>query len=351
VTLDAEIQLRIGDLELNVDLDVAEDAVVAILGPNGAGKSTLLRALAGLLAIDKGRIALDGHVLDEPASSAWVPAERRPVGMVFQDYLLFPFLSARENVAFGLRAHGVRRRAAHAAAEEWLVRVGLADRFDAKPRELSGGQAQRVALARAMVTEPRLLLLDEPLAALDAGSRVEIRRELHSQLASAPGVRLIVTHDPVDAASLATHLVIVEHGRVVQQGSIESITEHPRSAYIADLVGINLYHGTARGGTVTLSGGTTVAIADHAPAGDVFVSVHPRAVVLHHELVTGSARNQWQGTVADVDHLGDRVRVRVEGAMPIVAEITREAARELRIAPGSEIVTAVKAAEVTVYPA
>jgi len=348
--LECSIRHRIGTLELAVDLTVGEE-IVAILGPNGAGKTTLLRILAGLEAIDAGHVTVDGTAWDDAAAGVFVPPERRPVGMVFQDYLLFPFLTARENVAFSLRSRGVAKRDARARADAWLARVNLADRATAKPRELSGGQAQRVALARALVSEPRLLLLDEPLAALDAGARIDIRRELRRHLADAPGARLIVTHDAVDASVLADRVVVLEGGRVAQEGTITEIARHPRSEYVADLVGLNFFRGTARDGTVALGGGGEVVVADHTATGDVYVTFHPRAVSLSLRAPDGSARNRWAGIVTDVDTLADRVRVGVSGAVPLAAEVTPEAASELELAPGRNVVASVKATEVRVYPA
>jgi molybdate transport system ATP-binding protein len=348
--LDCSVRRRLGTLDLAVDLTVGEE-VVAILGPNGAGKTTLLRVLAGLEPIDAGHVSVDGTTWDDAAADVFVPPERRPVGMVFQDYLLFPFLDARENVAFPLRSRGVAKREARARADAWLNRVDLADRTGAKPGELSGGQAQRVALARALVSEPRLLLLDEPLAALDAGARIDIRRELRRHLADAPGARLIVTHDAIDASVLADRVVVLEDGRVAQEGTMAEIARHPRSEYVADLVGLNFFRGTARDGVVALGGGGEIVVADHAVAGAVYVAFHPRAVSLSLHEPDGSARNRWAGTVADVDTHADRVRIGVSGAVPLAAEVTLEAARELELVPGAAVVAAVKATEVRVYPA
>jgi molybdate transport system ATP-binding protein len=349
MALDAEFCLAIGTITVEAKLSIG-DEVVAILGPNGAGKSTLLRTLAGLLAIDSGHVAVDGQVLDDPAAGVFVPPDRRPIGMVFQDYLLFPFLSCRENVAFGLRSRKVPRREAFDQADEWLARVGLGDRADARPSELSGGQAQRVALARALATKPRVLLLDEPLAALDAGARINIRDELRTRLAQTPGTRLIVTHDPVDAASLSDRVVIFEEGRIVQEGSMEEISLRPRSRYVADLVGLNFYRGHANGGVVTLSEtGGRVVIADDAISGEVLLALHPSAVTLLLEDASASARNHWRGQVASVDHLGSRVRVMVDGLVPIVAEITTGSLRALNIDIGTEVIAMVKATEIQVY--
>lgn len=232
----AAVRLRLGALDLQVDLEVGEGEVVALVGPNGAGKTTFLRCVAGLQAVDSGRITVDGRVLDDPADGAWVPPARRDVGLVFQDHLLFPRLTARDNVAFGLRARGASKAAARAAAGEWLARVGLADHADARPRALSGGQSQRVALARALAVEPRVLLLDEPLAALDVQARTQVRDELARHLATFRGARLLVTHELGDAVALADRLVVVERGRVTQRGTADALRAAPATDYVADLV-------------------------------------------------------------------------------------------------------------------
>jgi molybdate transport system ATP-binding protein len=350
MSLEAEVELRLGQLILEVKLAVATGELVVLLGPNGAGKTTLLRALAGLLAVERGRVALDGQVLEDAATGAWVPTERRPIGFVFQDYLLFPHLSALENVAFGLRARGVGRPEARRRAAAWLERVGLAGQAGARPRALSGGQAQRVALARAMVSDPRLLLLDEPLAALDAAARTEVRRDLRRHLASFDGTRLLVTHDPLEAMALADRLVVLEGGRVTQTGGPAEVSARPRSRYVAELVGVNLFRGRAAGPAVELGGGAVLVTAgDHD--GEVYAAVHPHAVALHRHRPEGTPRNVWAGTVETLDVVGDRVRARVAGPVPIVAEVTPAAATELHLADGGPVWASVKATEVTVYPA
>ena len=235
MSLEAAVGLRKGTLDLDVRLEVDSGGVVVLLGPNAAGKTTLLRALAGLVPLERGRVALDGVVLEDTAAGVRLPTERRPIGVVFQDYLLFPHLTVLENVAFGLRARGTGRAVARARAHDMLERVGLTDLASAKPRALSGGQAQRVALARALATDPRLLLLDEPLSAMDAGARAELRRGLSRHLAAFPGTCLVITHDPIEAMTLGDHLVVLEAGRVVQAGTPEELSSRPRSRYVADL--------------------------------------------------------------------------------------------------------------------
>jgi molybdate transport system ATP-binding protein len=348
VTLAADVGVCLGGLDLDVTLDAAEGETVAVLGPNGAGKSTLLRALAGLVPLERGLVAIDGVRVDDPANNTFVVPEQRNVGVVFQDYLLFPHLSVLENVAFGLRSRGSGRTEARRRAMEWLARVGLDDRAEVKPTVLSGGQQQRVALARALVTEPRLLLLDEPLAALDVGTRTELRRDLRTHLATFAGARILVTHDLLDAVALADRLVVLEHGRVAQSGSVADVAGRPRSRYVADLVGINLLRGTGHGTAVTTDQGGEVVTAELV-AGEVYVAIHPNAVSLHPTEPHGSPRNVWRGMVVGTDLLGDRVRVHVAGAVPVVAEITAAALADLDLHDGSELWASVKATEVDVY--
>ena len=348
--LTAQVAVRLGTLDLDVSVEAAPGEIVAVLGPNGAGKSTFLRAVAVLVPLTKCRVELDEVVLEDAARDIHLPPERRPIGVVFQDYLLFPHLTVLENVAFGLRARGVGARDARVTAGSWLDRLGVAEYAQARPRTLSGGQAQRVSLARALAIDPRLLLLDEPLAALDASSRGAVRRDLKRHLASFAGIRIVITHDPLEAVSLADRLVIVEGGRVVQTGSPVEVTQRPRSRYVADLVGVNLLRGTASAGQVTLTGGASLQSAD-GPDGEVFAVIHPRAVALHRLRPEGSPRNVWRGRASALDFQGDRVRVGVEGEMPIVAEVTPAAVRELDLAEGGEVWVSVKATEITVYPA
>jgi molybdate transport system ATP-binding protein len=358
--LQADITLRLGDLDLDAAIEVADGEVVALLGPNGAGKTTVLRCVAGLQPVDAGRIEIDGRVLDDPGAGTFVPTAERPIGVVFQDHLLFPRLTALDNVAFGLRARGVAKAQARAEAAGWLARVGLAEAARAKPRSLSGGQSQRVALARALATEPRVLLLDEPLAALDARSRVHLRAELRRHLATFAGARLLVTHDPVDALVLADRLVVLEDGRVTQRGTTADVARRPRSRYVAELVGLNLLHGTAAGGhRVRLSSGTELTVADPLPGDEVAVAVRPQAVTLHRLAPEGSARNAWPAVVVDLEADHDRVRIQLTERMQpgtygveptaIVAEVTPASVAEMGLAPGTEVWATVKAVDLAVY--
>ena len=344
------MQVILGTLALNAELAVADGEMVAIIGPNGAGKTTLLRALAGLVPLQSGQVSIDGLLMEDTAAGRWLPPERRPIGVVFQDYLLFPHLSALDNVAFGLRAAGVGKKDARQRALVWLERVGLGDHAGHRPRALSGGQSQRVALARALITQPRLLLLDEPLAAVDVSARGETRRALRAALRDFSGARVIVTHDPLEAAALAGRILVMENGTIVQAGTVADVTARPRSPWIAEMVGLNLYRGQAGGSHIQVDNGAGLSAASGAE-GEVFAVIHPRAVTLHRQRPDSSARNVWPGTAASLDLEGDRVRVRVIGPMPIVAEVTPAAVAELHLDAGGPVWVSVKATEVAVYPA
>ena len=374
MTLSASIGVQIGTLDLQVEVQADPGSVVAVLGPNGAGKTTILRALAGLQPLDQGHLDLDGRRVDDPTARVFVPPERRRVGFVHQDLLLFPHLSVLDNVAFGPRSVGLGRAASRAEALAWLERMGLDRYADDKPRALSGGQAQRVALARALAASPALLLLDEPLAALDAGTRGMVRRDLRGHLDGYEGVTVVVTHDPLDALTLADQVIVLEHGRATQSGWLAEVTARPRTRYVADLMGTNLLRGTATGHTITLdhgddprgvldsvahSGvvgsdgshatGTTVTVAE-AVDGPVFATVSPSAVTVHLDRPEGSARNCWPGTVTVVELLGERARVHLDGPLPLVAEITPASVADLGILVGDRLWATVKATEVAVYP-
>jgi molybdate transport system ATP-binding protein len=341
--LSAEVAVGLGALDLDVALDAGPDEVVAVVGPNGAGKTTLLRALAGLVRLDRGRITLGDQRLDH------LPPEQRPVAVVFQDAVLFPHLSALDNVAYGLRARGARRSEARRLAAEWLDRVGL-DNTARRPTALSAGQAQRVALARALATEPALLLLDEPLSAVDVSAKAQLRRVLREQLATTEAVRIVVTHDAVDAMALADRLVVIEDGRVTQDGTPADVTTRPRSPWVAQLAGLNLFRGRVDAGRFHLPGGTALTVATDV-RGPALALVHPRAVTLHRAQPHGSARNAWAGEAAGLHLEGDRVRVLVDGPPAIVAEVTPAAAAELRLAEGGPVWVSLKATEIDVYPA
>jgi molybdate transport system ATP-binding protein len=349
-------EMRRGGFGLALDFAVEPGEVLGVLGPNGAGKTTLLRTLAGLHALSRGWIELAGTALDDPARQLFVPAERRPVGLVFQNYRLFPHLSVCDNVAFAARSRGTRRQPARRRAMSWLERLGLAELAARKPAQLSGGQAQRVALARALAAEPGMLLLDEPLAALDARTRLDVRGELRRHLSGFGGPSLVVTHDPLEAMVLTDRLLVIEDGRVVQQGSPAEVARRPASQYVARLMGLNLYRGIrSADGTVALDGGYGGGVLHAAggeppSAGRVLVAVRPSAISLHTEQPRhASPRNVWPGTVTGLELLTDRVRVQVSASPPALVDITPDAVAELGLAAGSPVWLSAKATEIDCY--
>jgi molybdate transport system ATP-binding protein len=349
VTLHARVKTQLGKLLLDCDVSVEANVTVAVLGPNGAGKTTLLRVIAGLVPIDEGRVEVDGSVFEDAATGVRLTPEARQVGFVFQNHGLFPHLSVLENVAFGLRARGVDRRSADTRAHEWLERVDLSAYASSRPEALSGGQSQRAALARVLVTDPRALLLDEPLAAVDASGRLELRRALRAHLATFSGVRVIVTHDPLEAASLAERIVVLENGRVTQEGPFEEVSSRPRSPWIARMAGLNLLRGSVSGSSLLVDGGSALTVATDV-TGPALATIQPRAVAIYRDPPEGSPRNVLRCRVGGVDREGDRWRIRLEGAVPLVAEVTPAATAELRLAEGGDVYAVVKATEIDVYP-
>ncbi|MFJ3901690.1 ABC transporter permease [Streptomyces sp. NPDC090025] len=328
-----------------LDLTAEPGTTIAVVGPNGAGKTTLLRALLGLTP----RAHADLRLGDTDVTA--LPPHRRRVAWVPQDGALFPHLSALANTAYGLRAQGVARAEARREAQGWLDRLGVGHLAHRRPGQLSGGQAQRVALARALAARPRLLVLDEPLAALDQTTRAQVRHTLRTHLAGFGGVCLIVTHDPVEAVSLADRVLVLQDGRALQDATPAEVTRHPRSPWVARMLGRNAWSGTATADGLALDGGGTLVAAEHPePGTPALAIVAPEAVSLHRERPAGSPRNVWPGTVREITTSGSRLRVLVTSAEApdLVAEITPQAAAELGLADGVSVWTSVKATETTI---
>lgn len=338
-----EVGATVDERSVDVAFEVPDGETLAILGPNGAGKSTVLSVIAGLLRPDRGRVVLDGRELT--GARTLVPPHDRQIALLAQDPLLFPHLTVRQNVEFGPRSRGTGRAAARATAQRWLDEVDVAELSGRRPGELSGGQAQRVAVARALAVDPRVLLLDEPMAALDVAVRPALRQTLKRVLAGRTVV--LVTHDVLDALLLADRVVVLEGGRVVEAGPTADVLERPRSAFAARIAGLNLVSGPWRDGAV---GGIQGMVTDPPPApGDPVVAVfRPSAVSVFREAPGGSPRNSLPVTVTDLEPFGDQVRVR---AGHLAADITLRSAAELDLAPGVPVVFAVKASEVAVYRA
>ncbi|MFJ6939736.1 ABC transporter permease [Streptomyces sp. NPDC101132] len=326
-------------------LEADPGTTIAVVGENGAGKTTLLRALLGLTPRAHAVLRLG----DTDVTA--LPPHRRGVAWVPQDGALFPHLTALANTAYGLRARGVPRAEARRAAQAWLDRLGVGHLAHRKPAQLSGGQAQRVALARALAARPRLLLLDEPLAALDQTTRAHVRHMLRTHLDGFGGVCLIVTHDPVEAVSLADRVLVLDGGRALQDAPPPEVTRHPRSPWVARMLGRNAWPGTIGGDALALDGGGRLIVADRAPEGGrALAIIAPEAVSVHREKPGGSPRNVWSGTVREVTAVGSRLRVLVTSpeAPDLVAEVTPAAAAELGLVEGTDVWTSVKATEVTV---
>jgi molybdate transport system ATP-binding protein len=354
--LDVRIRHRLGSFTLEASLAVPLGSVTVVVGESGSGKTTLLRLIAGLRDPDEGRIELAGRALFDRAANTRVPVEERPIGYVSQDYSLFPHLSARDNVAFGLRASGRSRRESRDRADRALDRLGMLPLAARRPDALSGGQRQRVALARALVLDPDVLLLDEPLSALDLMTRREVRGELRRTLDALPCATVFVTHQPHEALGFGERIVVLEQGRVTQQGSRADFVHRPRSRYVAEFLGVNLFEGAIAGPTgdglvrVDLPDGA-LAIADAGLAGVVRLIVHPHDIVLSREAPAGSAVNVLRGPVEDVipePPDGDLVRVVVATRPALIAQVTRRSAESLGVERGAVVFASFKASGVRV---
>lgn len=361
MTLHAELMLRRESFELSVTLDVAEGGVLAVLGPNGSGKSTALACLAGLVRAERARVSLAGRVLD--GDGVRVPPHARGIGLLAQNPLLFPHLSVLDNVAFSPRSRGASKTRARAVARRWLAEVGAEAFADRAPAALSGGQAQRVALARALAGDPDLLLLDEPLAALDVDAAPAVRGVLRRILRDGHGgdraiTTVLVTHDPLDALTLADHVAVLAGGRIVERGPTRQVLAAPRTAFTARLAGLNLVTGVAvRTGTGAavrtehgwmFHGMPASDLVDGAAAVAVF---EPGAVAVQpgDTQVVGSPRNVVDTVVTAVEPHGPVVCLRTSEG--ISADLTPAAVADLAFDLGTPVRLTVKAAAVTVHPA
>jgi molybdate transport system ATP-binding protein len=343
--LRVEARTRLGALDLDLTVAVAPSECLAIAGPSGAGKTSLLRVAAGLLEPEHGLVEAGGETWLDTRRGVDLPPERRRCGYLFQEYALFPHLSAWQNVAYPLRGSDRRQR-----ATALLDRFGMSDLADARPRTLSGGERQRVALARALAREPDVLLLDEPLSALDARTRAGAVRELGALLRDADVPAVLVTHDFAEAAALGDRVAIVDAGRLLQEGTPSELAAAPQSAFVADFTGAVVLTGLARGGPdglthVELDGGGAVTSTDRAD-GPVAVSVYPWEIAIEPagEAPHGSTQNRLGAEVLSVTVVGNRVRLGLAGPQPLAAEITRASAEALGLRPGVRVTASWKAA-------
>ncbi|MDO5503643.1 MAG: ABC transporter ATP-binding protein [Actinomycetia bacterium] len=372
MSLDAHIIARRGSFGIDIPLRAESGSVVALLGPNGSGKTTTIEAISGLLPLAAGHVRVAGRTWAD-GDSALFP-HQRSTGLVAAQHLLFPHLSAIENVAFGPRSRGMRRAPARCRAQAELDALGIGELAERRPSALSNGQAQRTALARALATDPDVLLLDEPLSALDPATRAEVRAGLAHRLARFPGVTILVTHDPLDALTLADHLLFIDAGAVVQAGPPAEVVVRPRNTYVAQVVGLNLYAGSATGPDTVQTALGPIVTQGHDHGGPSWVSFAPTAVALHRREPDGSPRNRWRCTVGSIEVLGQHARVRLavpaadhasdhapahasdhafdhtDGAS-LTAEVTTASVAALRLITGTEVWATVKATEVSAYPA
>ncbi len=353
--LELEVVSRRGTFELRAEFRAPPGATTVIVGESGSGKTSLLRLVAGLDHPMGGRIVLDGRVYADPAAGIAVPAWQRDVGYVAQDYGLFPHLTVAQNVAFGLEASGVSRSGVARRVTEGLRRTGIPELGRRKPAMLSGGQQQRAALARALVLDPRLLLLDEPLAALDLQTRRLVRGELRDLLRAHGCVTLYVTHSPIEALLFGDRIVVIESGRVSQIGTRDDLLRYPRSRYVAELMGTNLFSGSAAarpGAAMVRTGDGDLSVSHPSEPGEVFVAVDPTQITIHPHPPEGSAQNVFVGPILELapePPSGERIRV-VLGTRPtLVAEVTREAVAGLDLHEGLTVHASFKATGIRTY--
>jgi molybdate transport system ATP-binding protein len=352
-----ELWARLRQRDVEFDLELDDGDVLAVLGPNGAGKSTLLSLIAGLLRPDDGRIVLADTVVTDTASGVFVPPHARGVAMLAQQALLFPHMSVAANVAYAPRCKGHSRSSARTTAQRWLHAVEAEHLADRMPAQLSGGQAQRVAVARALAAQPRVLLLDEPMSALDVAAAPSVRRLLRSILAAHRPTTVIVTHDLLDALAIANKVIIVERGRIVESGPVRDILTSPRSDFAARIAGVNLISGVVvEPGVIRTAWATTISGIGATEDGASAVALFPPAAVsIHLDPPNASPRNVIRATIAEMDVNGNTVRVRSadqpDGSTGLSADITPAAAADLDLAPGRDVYFVVKAHEVRLHPA
>lgn len=351
-----EVRAAVAARGLDVDVTVPPGEVVAVLGENGAGKSTLLHVVCGLVRPDAGRVSVDGRVVVDTADGVWAPPHRRRAVLLAQDPALFPHLTVEENVAFGPRSQGAPRRDARAIAAEWLDAMGVTDLADRRPGALSGGQAQRVAIARALATDPAVLLLDEPLSAVDVALAPTLRLTLGRVIRDSGRTVLLVTHDILDALALADRVIVLDGGRVVEDGPARDVLDRPRSAFAARLAGVNLLHGRATPDGLTTPTGLVIhglldpTCAVGRPAVALFP---PNAVAIHTTESAGSPRNRLPVTITHLEPRGAIVRVHgrihTEPSVDLLADVTAAATADLGLAPGRDVRFVVKATEIAIH--
>ena len=351
IAVGVRLLLPLRDFDLDVDFQVAPGETLVVVGASGAGKSSVLNCVAGLHTPVSGRIALGERVVFDAEARVNVRAEDRRLGYVFQNYALFPHLTVFDNIAYGLRAQGVHRDGIQSRVDALLERLHITNLCYARPGFLSGGEQQRVALARALALEPSLLLLDEPVGALDSTSRKHVRRELQHLLRQIGVTAILVTHDYEDALVLGHRIMVMDQGRITHEGTHEELLRHPRSQFVADLTGVNYFEGIARDGAEPLR---EIAVGAHSLhglsdiVGEVSVSFFPADVTVSTDAPHSSACNVFSGLISEVVNMGGRLRVAVASPLPVVAEMTMSSFASLGLAEGMEVYVSFKATAVRV---
>jgi len=353
--LSVEVKKQLREFPLEIGFEVKPAETLVIIGPSGCGKTTTLNLISGLVEPDEGNIALGDQVLFDGSGGVSVPTEKRSIGYVFQDFALFPHMTVKENVAYGLRARRRPKAEIPNKVDNVLGLLGITHLRERRPGALSGGERQRVALARAIACDAEILLLDEPLGSLDAQTRNQVRGELQRMLRVIGQITIMVTHDYIDALTFGDKVCVMDKGRVLQMGPREELLHHPKSRFVADLTGVNFFEGTISSGSeeglaeVWVGDSCLHAVCEGKDVGGVLVAFFPSEVTISPERPLGSARNVFRSQVKEIIHMGDKVRVSLNGALPMCAEISAEALKELRLGEGDTVYASLKATAIRTY--
>lgn len=350
--LEVDVRKQLREFELNISFSIEFGETLALIGPSGAGKTTILDLIVGFRQPDEGHIEVGGRVLFDSKQRINLPPEKRHLGYVFQDYALFPHLTVLQNVEYGMRARGMARDEIARRATETLRMLGIAHLAGVLPKRISGGESQRVALARALAAGGQVLLLDEPLAALDAQTRQMARGDLRKIIRSVRVAAVFVTHDYVDALAFGDRICVIDRGQVIQVGSQEDLLLRPKTKFVAEFMGVNFIHGVAEstgdGRSRVLVNGVEVTTALQDP-GEVFLAFSPSDVTLSSDRPSGSAQNVFPACVTGLLQLGGRIRVDLDAGFPLIAEVTPTSVARLKLQVGSRVYASVKATAIETY--